>query len=171
MQYEGESGVAVEASLVELVEDDQAVVVERGVLLHHAGEHAFGDHLDPGGGADVCVEARPVPDGTADRLADEVRHPMRGGARGKPPRFEHDDPAASQPGRVQQREGGDGGLAGTGWGMDHRGSSVVQRPLQGRNDGIHGEATRQQVAGRGHRTKFTGRRARRKRERRTGLVL
>ena len=43
-----EGEIAVEVSLVELVEDHRRHALERGVVLHHAREDAFGDDLDAG---------------------------------------------------------------------------------------------------------------------------
>ncbi|HVX87644.1 MAG TPA: hypothetical protein VG940_01865 [Gemmatimonadales bacterium] len=48
LQGEREAQVAREGAFVELVEDDQAVVLERRVVPDDPGEHPFGDDLDPG---------------------------------------------------------------------------------------------------------------------------
>src|SRR6187401_2453002 len=91
VEHERESGVALGAALVKLVEDHEAVPVERGVLLHHARQHALGDDLDARGTADLCVEPGAVANGATDGLATEMRHAMRRSPRGEASRLEHDD--------------------------------------------------------------------------------
>jgi hypothetical protein len=66
LEREGEAEVGVDAALVELVEDDDAGVVERRVVLQHPREHALRDDLDARARSDARIEAHAVADGVAD---------------------------------------------------------------------------------------------------------
>ena len=83
--------IGVERALVEFVEEERRDAVERGIVEHHAREHAFGDELDAGLARHFRGEAHAVADGFADRLAKRCRHTRGRGAGGEPARLEHDD--------------------------------------------------------------------------------
>ena len=80
-----------------LVEDDQPVALQRGVVLQPAGEHSLGDHLDAGVGPDVAFVARLVADGVAHPFAEQRGHPLSGSTRRQPPRLEHHDSLICKP--------------------------------------------------------------------------
>ena len=111
VQRERQAEVAGEVAFVEFVEQQRADAFEHRIVLQHAGEDALGDDLDPGPGRDLVLEADAVADGFAHRFAELPRHEAGGGARGHAPRFQHHDPAAGEPFRIQQCERYPGGLA------------------------------------------------------------
>jgi hypothetical protein len=71
VEREREPEVGHEAALVELVEDDEADVLERGVGLQHAGEHALGDDGQARVAGNLRLEPRAVADAPADGLAEQ----------------------------------------------------------------------------------------------------
>src|SRR3546814_8655625 len=76
--------------------------IEHRIVLDHAGEDAFGHHLDAGRGTHLVFEADAVAHRVADSFAACAGHEARRGACRHPPRFEHDDAAVAAPRRMQQ---------------------------------------------------------------------
>src|SRR5262249_61677671 len=91
-----ESEIGVDASLVELVEDQHADAVECRIALEAPREHSFGDYLDPRRAADPSLAAHAVTDCLAHVLTAQLRQPPCGRARRHPPRLEHHDPLAGR---------------------------------------------------------------------------
>ena len=67
-----------------------------------------------------AVHAHGIADRAADLLAEQLGHAARGGAGGEPARLEQQDPAAAEPGRVEQRQRHQRRLAGAGRRHQHR---------------------------------------------------
>ena len=105
---------------MELVEAERRHALQRGVVLHHPGENAFGNHLHPRARTHAMLEAHSVADGGSDLFAKQAGHLLRGGPRGESPRFEHEDPAVAAPRRVKQRQRYAGGLSRARRGHQHR---------------------------------------------------
>ena len=130
VERQGQPEIGLQAALVELVEDDQADAVERGVALQPPGEDALGHHLDAGVGADGPVVAGAVADRVADPLAAHRGHPPGGRSCGEAPGFEHDDAAIAEPGLVQERGRDRRRLAGTRWRLEHGHASAGEGGAQ-----------------------------------------
>ncbi len=139
VQRQCQAEVGRQVALVELVEQQRADAVQQRVVLQHAGEDAFGDDLDAGTRGDPVLEADAVADGLADRLAELPRHELGGTARGDATRFQHHDPAAMQPRRVEQRQRHLGGLAGAGRGFEYQPRVRGQAVGDGRQQRGNGE--------------------------------
>ena len=107
-QTERQPQIGIERAFVEFVEDDEAHARQFGVRLNHAGQDAFGDHFDPGGGAAFGLAADAVADGLAHRLAKAFGHPLGRGAGREAAGFEHHD---APRGLGQKGEGDARGLA------------------------------------------------------------
>ena len=139
--------IGVEGALVELVEQHRRDALDRGIVEHHAGEHAVGDDLDARPAPDLRAEPDPQADGLADRLAERAGHAVGGGARGEAPRLEDDQLAALDPGLVEKRQRHPRGLSGAGRRDQHRVRSrrerrreIGQRLVDGKRhvEGAHG---------------------------------
>ena len=89
--------IGIERALVEFVEQHRRDALERGIVEHHAREHALGHHLDAGLARHLRAEAHAIADGLADRFAERRRHARGRGARGEPARLQHDDLLALRP--------------------------------------------------------------------------
>ena len=126
VEGEGEGEVGLEVAFVDLVEDHHSGAGEGRVPLEAAGQDALGDHLDAGVPSDVALVAGAVTDGAADLLTEQVGHASRGSTGGQASGFEHHDPPAVQPRLGQQAQRHDGGLAGSRWGLEHRGRGLAQ---------------------------------------------
>ena len=120
VQRQGQAEIATEVALVEFVEQDRADLFQHRVVLQHAGQDAFGDHLDARARRNLVLEADAVADGAAHLFAQLPRHEQRGAACGHPARLQQDDLPAQQPRRIQQRQRHLGGLAGAGRGFQHQ---------------------------------------------------
>ena len=98
---------------MEFVEQQCGDPVKRGIVEHHAREHALGDDLDAGAARHLRAEAHAIADGFADRLAERRRHARRRGAGGEASRLKDDDLLAVSPGLLRQHQRHARGLAGT----------------------------------------------------------
>src|SRR5439155_26622921 len=97
-----ESEVALQAALVELVEDDDAGGFQVRVVVQVAEQDAGGDGQGTAAGAGEAVEADVVAEPLAGRGAVPGGHASGGGAGGEPPRLQHQDLfVASDPGGDQ----------------------------------------------------------------------
>ena len=130
VERQREAEVALQVTLVELVEHHARDALERGVALQHARENALGHHLDAGGGADAGLEPGAESDASARRLTERPRHALGDRARGQAARFEHHDPAVAAPRRVEQRERHHRALAGAGRRLEHDLAALGQRAGQ-----------------------------------------
>ena len=121
---------------MELVEDDGGDAFEAGVVAKPPREHALRHHLDARLRADALVEADAVAHGLAHRLAQNLGHARRRGARGEPAGLEHDDDAVvSEPlgATEQHRQGQGGGLTRAGRRLKHQRrtlAKLVQAPVE-----------------------------------------
>ena len=66
---ECKSLVGVQAALMKLVEDDHRDVLQCCIVEQHPCKHTLGDHLNPRRCRHTALEAHPVADRLADRLA------------------------------------------------------------------------------------------------------
>ncbi len=109
----------MQAPFVEFVEDDQPVLLERGIAADHPREDALGDDLDAGARRDPGIEPGAIAHRRAGFLPDRSRHVLRRRSRRDPARLQHDDFPPAEPTGVEQEERHAGGLAGTWWGLQH----------------------------------------------------
>ena len=111
--------VGVERALVELVEQHCGDAVERRIVENHAGENAFGDDFDAVSRRHLRAKAHAKADLAADPLAERRRHALGGGARGEPPRLQHQDAFPLRPGLTCEHKRYPRGLAGAGRSDQH----------------------------------------------------
>ena len=130
LEREREGEVAGERPLVELVEDDEPGVGKLRVREDALREQALGHDLQPGARGDPALEPHLVADGLAQLLAAAAGDVCGAAARGEAPRLEHDDLAATEPGRVDERRRDAGGLAAS----RRRGENDAAVGRQGRSD-------------------------------------
>lgn len=93
---EGEGEIAIEVTLVELVEDHDPGVFELGVGEDAAGEDAFGEEAEAGAGTTDVVETNLVADGFAKGFAKLRGNAPGGQASREPARFEDPDLAIGE---------------------------------------------------------------------------
>ena len=134
-----EAEIGIERALVEFVEQQRRDAVERGIVEHHAREHAFGDDLDPRPARHLGAEPHAIADGLADLFAERRRHARGGGAGREPARLEHDDLLARRPRLLRQHERHPRGLAGARRRDQHRGIGGAQRGGQRRQRVVDGK--------------------------------
>ncbi len=139
LAHQGEGKIGLQAALVQLVEDDAADAVERRIVLQHAQEEAVGHDFDTRLRPDLGVQSHAVADRLADLFAQSGRHAPRRGAGRQPPRLLHDDLAAGEPRRVEQRQRHARRLAGARRGDQHGGVAAPQRLLQARQGFVDGK--------------------------------
>ena len=124
---------------MEFVEEDGGNAGQFGVIEHHAGKDALGDHFDAGFCRNLCVEADAVAHGFAHLFAQRLGHAAGGCAGGKAARFEHDDPAVTAPLGIEQGQGHPRGLARAGRG-DEDGTRIdFQRGFERGDNGVDGQ--------------------------------
>ena len=119
-QFQGQrkAQIGVQAAFVEFIEDHSADTGQVGVGLDHAGQDAFGHHLDAGGATDLGFALDAVSYSLPYRFAQGLRHPLRRGAGGKTTGFKHQDAALDQT-ALQQIKRHAGGLARPRRGLQH----------------------------------------------------
>ena len=127
VEREREAEIGGQVALVDLVEDDQADAGELRVVLEATGEHALGEHLDPGRSTDVALVACLVADEAADLGARGCGHPACRGTGGQAAGLQHHDPPTVEPRLVEQGQRDDGRLAGSRWCDEHGASTLGQR--------------------------------------------
>ena len=110
-EREREADVARERALVEFVEDDKPRVGELGIGEEALREESLRHDLEARRGGDPALEAHLVADRAAHAFAALPRDVRRAVARREPPRLEHHDLTAVEPGLVQQRRRHAGRLA------------------------------------------------------------
>ena len=138
VERQREADVAVEAALVDLVEQHRGDAGELGIGLDARDEDALGDHRDAGGARAAAVHAGRVAEGAADLLAREPRHPLGRGARGEAAGGEEEDLArAPVLGEERGRDGG--GLAGAGRRDEHGVGAGAEGGEEVREDGFDRE--------------------------------
>ncbi len=96
---------------MELVEQHRRHAIEPRIVQDHAGEHALGDHLDPGLGRHPRLHAHAITDRLPGPLAERPGHAVGGGPGGQAPRLQDDDLAPFGPWLIHQGQGHDRGLA------------------------------------------------------------
>ena len=124
IEREGKAEIAVEAALVDLVEQNRRNAGQLRIGLDAVPEDAFGQHQDTRARRTLRVQPRRIADRLADPLPGKLRHPLGRRPRGEPPRGEQQD-LAGAPGFAEESGGDGGGLA---------------RPRRGDEDGITGRA-------------------------------
>jgi hypothetical protein len=139
LEGERQAEVGVETALVELVEDHRADPLQRRVRLEHPGEDALGDHLDAGVRPHPRVHPHTVAGGAAGPLAQEPRHPLRGGARCEAAWLQHHDPRAGEPPLAQERQGNACRLPRARWRLEDGGAPFAQHAAQLGNGGFDGK--------------------------------
>ena len=131
--------IAVQAALVQFVEDHAADVFQRGIVLQHPQEQAVGHDLDAGARADLGIEPHAIAHRLADLLAERSRHAPRRGARRQTPRLLHHDLSAGEPRRVEQRQRHARRLACARRRHQHGRVAPFQRRLQAREGLVDGK--------------------------------
>ena len=134
VQEERQEQVGLQGALVHLVQNDGGNPGQVGVRLQAAQQQTGGDHLDARARAGPPLPAHRVADGSAQRLAEQVRQAPGGGAGGDAPGLGDDDaPTVVGGGEDPGDQGRDeGGLAGAGRGGhdDAAPRLVRQQPAQ-----------------------------------------
>ncbi len=125
VECERQAEIGRQIAFVDLVEDHQSDAGQFRVGLEPARQDALGDHLDARRRANPAFVAGLVSDGVTDLLAEDVRHPTRRRPGGQPPRFEHHDATAPEPGLVEECEGCERRLARA-WGRHEHGGALVR---------------------------------------------
>jgi hypothetical protein len=97
VERECQAEIRLEVALMELVEDDELDPVEQGVSLQASGENAIGDDFDSSGRRHPAFVTSREADGPPDTLAEECRHPRRGGASRDPTGLEQEHAATIHP--------------------------------------------------------------------------
>ena len=136
LQTEGQPHVGMQGTLVEFVEDDAAHAGELGIGQEAAGQHPFGDDLQPGPGRDGAFLPHAVAHGLAHVLAQQAGGVTRQGPGSHPARLQQQDLPALQPGGLQQPQGHAAAFPGAGRGAQD-GIAVFQGAGKFRTDGIH----------------------------------
>ena len=132
---------------MELVEDHQSGAVQGGIRLDQAGQDALGEDLDPGGRA----HRRFVPDPVADQLPDllsgqvAIRRAAVRAARRRGSSITIRRPSSHGSDSRLQRH--DGGLAGSGGGLEHGSTALQERYPEGGKQIVYREGGQE-----GHRT-------------------
>ena len=91
---QGQGHVALQASLVEFVENHDVHTFQRRVVHQHPRQDTFGEHLNACGCTDAAFEADAVSHRPAHRFAQQEGHPLRDLPRRQPPRLQHQNLAA-----------------------------------------------------------------------------
>ena len=132
---------------VALVEHDHVDAGQLLVPLQPLQQHTGRDDLHARAWPHHPLPAHGVPDALADLLAQQPRHPPRGGTGGDPPRLGDDDPAhgtvAHEPGQHQRDKGR---LAGAGRRHEHGGATLLQGSTQTGERTTYGQKVKGVVA-------------------------
>ena len=119
VERQGQAEIAVEAALVNFIEQHGRDAGEFGIGLDTTKVDALGQHHDPGCRRRPAVHPRRIADQLADGLAGEHRHPLGGSPRCQAAWRQQQDLTAAPTG-LKQRRGDGGGLAGAGRRNQHR---------------------------------------------------
>ena len=103
LERKREREVALQRTLVELVEHDEPDAAKLGVGEKPLREQALGDDLQPCGRGYLPLEPHLVAHRLADCLAAAARDVRRAVPRGEPARLQHDDAPAAKPRLVEER--------------------------------------------------------------------
>jgi hypothetical protein len=129
-ECQGQPQVGIQAAFVKFIEEQDRDVFQRGVVLQQSGEQAFGNDFNACACGHLPVEAHAVAHGLAHGLAEGGGHAYGHGARGEPPRFQHEDAAVAAPRGVEERQRHHGALAGAGRGLENDGRMLCQSGQQ-----------------------------------------
>jgi hypothetical protein len=113
IERQSEAEIALEAALMDFVEEDGGDAGQLGIGLDAAAENAFGDDEDAGFRGCPAFEASRITDRLARLLAGQICHALGGGAGGEAPGREEPD-LARAPGLAEQGGGDASRLARTG---------------------------------------------------------
>ena len=130
LQRERQAKVAMQVALVKLVEQHDADALERRIVEQHSREHTLGDDLDSRGRTDARVATHAKAYRRTNGLAEQEGHAVCRCSRGEAARFEHQDLAAVQPGRVEQGQRNARRLSGSRWSLKHHRGRCRKRHLQ-----------------------------------------
>ena len=142
VERQRQAEIAVEAALMDLVEQHRGDAGQLRIGLDAPQEDALGEDGDPRARRALAVEPGRVADRAADGLAGQRRHPLGGGAGGEAAGGEQQDFAAA-PGLAEQGWGHAGGLAGAGRRDEDGARADPQRGEQVRQDGVDGQGGHQ----------------------------
>ena len=101
LEHQRQTEVGVQTPLVKLVENDQAVRFERGIVLQQPREDALGHHFDPGFPRNPGVETDSIAHGPADRFTQMPGNPASRRPSREATGLQHDDLPTLEPGLVQ----------------------------------------------------------------------
>ena len=138
IQAERQRQIGVQRAFVNFVEQHGGHAVQARIGLQAAHQQPLGHDLDARGGGYRAVQPRAIADALAHLLAQQERHPLRRRPRGEAARLQHHDAPVAAPGRGQQRQRNQRGLARAG----RRDQQRVRAP---------GEAVKQRRQHFGHR--------------------
>jgi len=141
---EGQGEIGVEIAFVEFVEDDEADpphAFQIRIVEELAGEDAFGEDADAGGGGEAFFEADVVADLAAEGPAIFVGDAFGGGAGGDAAGLEHDDVGMIFGEDIGAEDGGGdaSGLAGAGRGDEDEVGRVTKGVGDFAEGGVDGE--------------------------------
>ena len=97
--------------LVELIEDDRTHALQGVVVMQHAGQDTFGDHLNARARRCLVFKADTISHRFADLFAQERCHAACDAAGRQATGFEHNDLTSLQPRFIQQGEWYDSALS------------------------------------------------------------
>jgi hypothetical protein len=89
---------------VEFIKEDCGNTAQFRIIENHAGEHTFGDNLDPCLSAYLGFHAHAVTNGFAGTFAKFTCHTPGGGPRCEAPWFQDKNLAVTPPRSIQKRE-------------------------------------------------------------------
>ncbi len=133
---QGQRKVAIQVTLVELVEYDGFYATQIGIADETTGEHAFGEEAQARLRAGDIFEAHLVTNGVADFFAHLEGHAAGGHAGGDAARFQHKH-LTTEP--CEQRGRHARGFAGAGRSLQHKAGVLLQAGLELRQNEIDRE--------------------------------
>ncbi len=105
---------------MKLIEQHGCDAFECWIIEDHAGEDAFGDHLDTCRAPNLRSQACAKTNRCTNPFTQRLGHTLCGRARGNPARLQHEDTTITPPGRIEQGQRHARCLAGTGRRHQHR---------------------------------------------------
>jgi len=139
IQCKSQTEIRMNAAFVKLVKDQQSDPVQFGIRMEHAGEDAFSEDLDAGGGADYALTADAVAHSAAHRFLQLLRHELCGTARRPSARLQHEDFFSARQTGLQQDQRKMHGLACARRCAQHHPPRVGQAGDQIRHNFFNGE--------------------------------
>ena len=140
LQRQREAEIAVEMAFMRLVEQHGGNARQFGIVEQHVDEDRFGHDQHARLCRTLAVEPGEIADRLARLFAQDLRHPLRRGARGDPAGRGQDDGAAA-PFLADQRRCDRGGLARPRRRDQHRAGRIAQGGEQIGQDGMDGQVS------------------------------